>query len=97
MYKFTHKPLLKNDAQLKFKKWQKKKKGNHINLLKKKKKNHAQKKKSKKKKQKKIRREKPVSHLRKREKKEQPIDLYPGNEKRKCKSSQHPHLGNQKK
>ena len=41
MYKFTHKPLLKNDAQLKFKKWQKKKKGNHINLLKKKKKNHA--------------------------------------------------------
>ena len=26
MYKFTHKPLLKNDAQLNFKKWQKKKK-----------------------------------------------------------------------
>ena len=36
LYKFTYMSLLKNDAQLKQKKWQtsKKKKKNHINLLK---------------------------------------------------------------
>ena len=35
MYKFTHKPLLKNDAQLKFKKWQKKKKRQSHKFIKK--------------------------------------------------------------
>ena len=39
LYKFTHVPLLKNDAQLKQN--NEKKKGNHPNLLKKE--NHAQK------------------------------------------------------